>query len=195
MELYLVRHGKTLWNEAGKLQGHENIALSSKGREDAGKLGEQMDNTELDLIYSSPLIRAYETASLIRGHRNIEIKTDDRLKEISFGVEEGSMFERWLDETSPYRFFFTAPEKYTPPENGETLTDLLERTKSFIQEEIEPKFSTHKRILITAHGALNAAIISYLENNNLANFWGKGLQKNLQATIFSYDGKEWLRKN
>ena len=89
MELYIVRHGETKWNSLGLLQGNTDIELDEKGRELAGQLGTELDYTHFDCIYSSPLIRAYETACLIRGHRNIPIIRDDRIREISFGTYEG----------------------------------------------------------------------------------------------------------
>ena len=89
MELYLIRHGLTVWNAAGKLQGNTDIELNEQGREAAGQLGIQLDNVSFDIIYSSPLIRAYETACLIRGNRNIPIVRDKRLRELSFGEKEG----------------------------------------------------------------------------------------------------------
>ena len=58
---------------------------------------------------------------------------------------------------------------------------------------IEPQFDSSKRIMIVAHGALNKGLMCYLEGNDKAHFWGKGLQKNCQASIFEYDGKEWKK--
>ena len=89
MELYIVRHGETLWNREKRLQGREDIELSEKGREVARLTGEALMDTRIDKIFSSPLKRAYETACLIRNGRDIEIETDDRLRELSFGHFEG----------------------------------------------------------------------------------------------------------
>lgn len=194
MELYLVRHGQTVWNKAGKLQGRTDIELNESGRQLAGELGEELENVEFDRIYSSPLIRAYETACLIRGHRNIQIVRDERLLEISFGDGEGDSWEEWNKPENPYNAFFSAPEKYSPPPHGESIESVLLRTKEFIQKVVEPQWKNAERFMIVAHGALNCAIMCYLENNPKEKFWGKGLQKNCQATVFEYDGKNWKRK-
>lgn len=189
-----MRHGQTVWNKAGKLQGRTDIELNENGREAAGKLGHELEKVEFDEIYSSPLIRAYETACLIRGHRNIPIIRDDRLSEISFGDGEGDSWESWNKPENPYHAFFSDTENYVPPPHGETLEHVMERTKDFIQAVVEPQVKTAERIMIVAHGALDSAIICYLEGNSKANFWGKGLLKNCQAVVFEFDGKKWFRK-
>ena len=68
MEVYIIRHGETIWNAAGKLQGSMDIELNEKGRAAAGALGERLEGVSFDRIYASPLIRAYETACLIKGN-------------------------------------------------------------------------------------------------------------------------------
>ena len=191
MELYIVRHGETLWNADKRIQGSIDIELDEKGRMLAGELGERLEGTYFDRIYSSPLIRAYETACLIRGHRNIPIIRDERLREISFGEMEGVHYMEWLSDASPYRFFFTEPGKYFPPNGGESLEQVMERTRNFLQEVIEPAWETTERIMIVAHGALNKGLMCHIEGHDKETYWGEGLQKNCQASIFQYDGQNW----
>ncbi len=194
MELYIIRHGETVWNSQNRLQGSCDIDLNENGRLKAIKLGNEIDSIPFDKIYVSPLIRAYETACLIRGRRNIQIIRDERLREISFGEMEGRCYDEVIDEKSPFSYFFTNPDLYVPAKNAESLEDLCRRTKAFIIDEIEPQHQTAQRIMIVAHGALNKGLMSYLEKNDLAHFWGEGLQQNCQATIFNFDGKTWTRK-
>lgn len=191
MELYIIRHGQTVWNAGKRLQGRRDIELNAYGRQLAGELGEKLENVPFDCIYASPLIRAYETACLIRGHRNIPIIRDGRLREMSFGVMEGTRVEEWLAEDCPYRFFFDEPERYVPPEDGESIDEVMARTSEFLQEVIEPQYKTATRLMIVAHGALNKGLMCRIEGNDKAHFWGKGLQKNCEADIFYYDGMSW----
>lgn len=186
MELYIVRHGQTSWNAAGRLQGTVDIELNSVGREAAIALGEKLEREGVvfDCIYTSPLLRAYETAALIRGRQNIPIIRDDRLREISFGDSEGEEAKNWLHEDSPYRHFFDAPEKYQPPKNGESLESVIARTGEFLEEVLRPLAKDNKRVLIVAHGALNKGLMCHLEGNTVATYWGKGLQKNCEADVF-----------
>lgn len=194
MELYLIRHGETIWNAAGKLQGTTDVELNEEGRRLAGELGVSLEEIPFDRIYSSPLIRAYETACLIRGHRNIPIIRDERLREISFGDMEGIHYSEWMQEDSPYRTFFSDPGRYLPPVHGETLAEVCVRTKSFLEEVVEPVYAETDRIMIVAHGALNKGLMCHMEGNDQEHYWGDGLQRNCEATVFSYDGKQWQKQ-
>lgn len=191
MEIYIVRHGETLWNRDKRLQGSTDIELSDYGRELAIKTGEALIDTHFDRIYSSPLKRAYETASLIRSNRSIDIITDDRIRELSFGHFEGHNFSRLIaDDDLTFKYFFKQPHLYKPAEDGETLEHLVERAGSFMQEVIEPLSDTCERVMIVAHGALNKGIMTYIKKHSLEHFWSGGLQQNCNVIIVDYtDGK------
>ncbi|MCR5835946.1 MAG: histidine phosphatase family protein [Lachnospiraceae bacterium] len=187
MEIYIVRHGETRWNSKKRLQGSIDIPLNENGRAVAIDAGNRLDNVTFDAIYSSPLIRAYETACLIRGRKNIPIIRDDRLREMNFGVNEGQCkTEMEKDGTNPFNYFFNAPEKYFPPENGESFEELCQRTKDFMKEVIEPLEGEMNRVMIVGHGAMNKAIMCYIQNHGIEDFWKDGLQKNCESTIFKY---------
>lgn len=191
MEVYIVRHGETIWNAIGKMQGSADIELNDNGRQLASELGRKLEEVHFDRIYSSPLVRAYETACLIRGKRDIPIIRDDRLREIHFGSMEGTHYSDWMKEDCPYRFFFSEPGRYTPPEGGDTLEQVCDRAREFIQQVVEPAWETTERIMIVAHGALNKGMMCYIEGHGTDTFWGEALQKNCEASIFSYDGSIW----
>lgn len=200
MEIYIVRHGQTVWNACKRLQGRTDIELNEKGRELAGETGRNLEDTHFDIIYSSPLIRAYETACLIRGHRNIPIIRDDRLMELCFGIYEGRDFSKLLeDENDPFHYFFESPEKYVAPEEGETFKHLCERAKNFMQEVIEPLATADsiggkpapERVMIVAHGAMNKAIMCYVKQHGVDQFWSGGLQKNCNVIVVNLDKKDY----
>lgn len=191
MEVYIVRHGETVWNAAGKMQGNADIELNDNGRRLASELGKQLEGVHFDRIYSSPLVRAYETACLIRGGRDIPIIRDDRLREICFGSMEGTHYSDWLKEDCPYRFFFNEPGRYTPPEGGDSLDQVCDRAREFLQQVVEPAWENTERIMIVAHGALNKGLMCHIEGHGTDTFWGEALQKNCEASIFSYDGSVW----
>ena len=200
MEIYIVRHGQTVWNACKRLQGRTDIELNEKGRELAGETGRNLEDTHFDIIYSSPLIRAYETACLIRGHRNIPIIRDDRLMELCFGIYEGRDFSKLLeDENDPFHYFFESPEKYVAPEEGETFKHLCERAKDFMQEVIEPLATADsiagkpalERVMIVAHGAMNKAIMCYVKQHGVDQFWSGGLQKNCNVIVVNLDKKDY----
>lgn len=191
MEIYIVRHGETTWNKSKRLQGSKDIELNDYGRELAIKTGEGLKNTKIDLIYSSPLKRAYETATLIRGNRNIEILTDDRIKEISFGHFEGENFSELIkDENLTFKYFFKKPELYVASDDAETFEHLIERAGDFMKDKIEPLEDKCERVMIVAHGAINKAIMSYIKKHPTGEFWSGGLQTNCNIIVVDYnDGK------
>lgn len=193
MEVYVIRHGTTDWNKECRFQGTKDIELNLAGRKCAGELGKRLSLIDFDYIFSSPLIRAYETACLIRGYKSTQIIRNDLIKEISFGDLEGVPHKDWMNTDEPRKFFFSEPEKYVPPKNGETFISAMNRTKEFAQTIIEPlyKENPNLKIMIVAHGAILAALMCYLENRTVKNYWGKGLKGNCEETIYSYDGKNW----
>lgn len=194
MEVYLVRHGKTVWNEARRMQGRSDIELSENGRYMAIELGKVLENTEFERIYASPLIRAYETAALIRGWRNIPIIRDNRIQEISFGCKEGTACSEWQEKEGEFSDFFFAPDMYQPPEGAESIDEIKLRAKEFIIQVIEPLSSSLNRVMIVAHGAVNRAMISYFENLENKDYWQTGVQKNCEALVYVFDENGWRRR-
>lgn len=195
MELLIVRHGETLWNDKGLLQGQKDIELNDNGREMARKLAGKLKDIPIDMVYSSPLKRAYETARLALGDRDIPLVTDERIKEISFGECEGIDYRSWKKSDSPYNSFFTSPDKYNPPKDGESLDEVIQRATDFVKTCIEPNADKYDRMMVVAHGALNKGMMCYLENHGTETFWGDGLQNNCEATVFEYDGQNWKLKS
>lgn len=183
-----MRHGETVWNKSRLLQGSRDIELSKEGRIAAIERGKQLADIDFDVIYSSPLVRAYETAALIRGERNIKIIKDDRLREINFGVIEGeSAIELQKDKNNPFCKFFEDPANYVAPEGGEDFEQVRERTKDFLKNVIEPQKNKLKRVLITGHGAMNKGLMCHILNHGIDEYWSGGLQKNCGIFIVTLD--------
>ena len=107
MILYLVRHGETDWNRAGRLQGQTDIELNEKGREQAAKLRGKLAGVELDAAFSSSLTRARQTRQIILDGRNVPAWDEPLLKEMNFGQWEGDMLkEIRADEDHPLHDLF-----------------------------------------------------------------------------------------
>lgn len=184
MELYIFRHGRTVWNAAGKIQGSTDIELTKEGRQMARETAKNIEDIHFDAIYSSPLQRAYETACILKGRRQTEVIKDDRLRELNFGVLEGTSFmnikESGVD--SRYSVFFTRPELYERPEGGESLAELCERGRSFL-EMLYETYPEDARVMIVAHGAMNKALLKNIRGLEMKDFWYGRLQQNCAATI------------
>lgn len=190
MIIYIMRHGETVWNKSRLLQGSKDISLSTEGIELARKRSEQFKDVKFDVIYSSPLERAYMTACIMKGERDIPIIKDDRIREINFGVNEGqSSIELQKDKSNPFCKFFDDPGNYVAPDKGENLIQVCNRTKDFLQEVIEPlaKKEPEKTVLIAGHGAMNKGLMCHMFNRNMENYWEGGLQKNCGIYIVELD--------
>lgn len=173
--LYIMRHGKTDWNQRHKIQGRTDIPLNEEGRMMAAKAGDEYRDIHFDVCYCSPLIRAKETAEIVLRGRNIPIIEDDRLKEMGFGIYEG-VENSFQIPNCPINVFFTHPEKYNAVENGEEIEELFARTGEFIKDIIEPALEEGKHILIVGHGAMNSSIICQIRNLTVKDFWSEEIK-------------------
>ena len=174
--LYIMRHGRTDWNDRHKLQGRTDIPLNREGRRMAEKAGEEYRDIPLDLCFCSPLIRARETAEIVLRNRNVPIRTDDRLVEMGFGEYEG-LENSFSIPDCPINVLFQKPEAYTRSVGGaETFEELFERTGAFLREEIDPLLAEGKDILIVGHGAMNLSIISRIRGLPREEFWTPGIE-------------------
>lgn len=188
MELYIIRHGQTMWNKERKLQGSTDIMLNEEGIRLARLTGEGLKNVYFDKIYSSPLTRAYDTACYIRGDRNIPIVKDERIRELCFGNLEGkNLDEMAADKNSHFQHFFDEPHLYVPDENGETLESMIERGAAFLKEEIEAHEKEYQRVMIVAHGAMNRALLSHIKKNDIKDFWEGAVQRNCSVIIIKLE--------
>src|SRR5690625_4056591 len=86
----LIRHGETDWNKAKRSQGHSDIPLNHAGKQQAHRVGERLTNETWDLIYSSDLQRAQQTAEIIQQYTNLPHYIDPRLRERHGGKIEGT---------------------------------------------------------------------------------------------------------
>lgn len=87
--LYIVRHGATDWNESGRIQGHLDIPLNDTGRAQAQRTGARLAGVGATALYSSDLLRAYETAQIIGQCLGLAVIQHPGLREINFGVWQG----------------------------------------------------------------------------------------------------------
>jgi 2,3-bisphosphoglycerate-dependent phosphoglycerate mutase len=87
--LLLVRHGETDWNADGRLQGHTDRPLSHFGRRQAQQLAAELEDEELEAIYSSDLARARETAEIVGERLGLPVALDPDLREKDWGNWEG----------------------------------------------------------------------------------------------------------
>ena len=173
--LYIMRHGKTDWNEIHKLQGMTDVPLNDEGRRMAKAAGKEYQDVHFDICFCSPLIRARETAQLVLQGRDIPIVYDDRLMEMSFGIYEGIENSFQIPDC-PINVFFQNPSQYAGAEGCESFDELFLRTGSFLKEKVNPLLKENKDILIVGHGAMNSSIICQIREIPLDRFWEAGIE-------------------
>ena len=174
--LYIMRHGRTDWNDRRKLQGRTDIPLNAEGRRAAEQAREEYRDVALDICYCSPLIRAKETAQIVLHGRGIPVIPDNRLREMSFGTLEG-IENYYTDPDSPVSTLFQKPEAYTASAPGaESFEDLFGRTGGFLREVINPLMRQGRDVLIVGHWVMNLSIVCQVRHIPLARFWSTRME-------------------
>ncbi len=163
MILYVVRHGKTIWNFEHRCQGISDIPLSQEGIDEAYALQPLIASLEIDVVISSPLSRARKTAEILV-NKQLPINTDDRIIERDWGMNEGMQIDM-LDQIDCWDVILN-----TNVQNIERVQDLMKRVSEFI-EDIKVRYSD-QRVLVVTHSAVLRAIHYLLgqipEDGNLA---------------------------
>ncbi|NLR59423.1 histidine phosphatase family protein [Chitinophaga polysaccharea] len=143
-QIAIIRHGTTSWNKAGRLQGHSDIPLDEEGIMQALKLGQWLTRESWDLVYSSHLIRARQTAAIIAQELQINaVIEDSRIGEAGGGLIEGTTEAERLAKWG---------ENWKQMDLGmETNASVLQRGNAFIQDLLAE--NSGKRILLITHGS------------------------------------------
>jgi broad specificity phosphatase PhoE len=166
---YIFRHGETDWNKAYRFQGHTDIHLNETGLGQARALAEKLESLELDVIYSSDLMRAFKTGETVALKKNIPINIDSRLRETYCGKAEGMHFDEILavfgqELWDKMKIYSTEYEDLCFPE-GESRKAARARFLAVIHELIA--HPTYKRIGISTHGGiLRNALHSFLPDGH-----------------------------
>src|SRR5690554_7099983 len=129
---WLIRHGETKWNAGKRLQGWRDIALNETGIEQARHLAQHLSSANftdpIDVIVSSDLSRAHETATIAAGHFGHPVVVTPNLRERKFGVYEGhSLVMQENGQAGLADFDLRCP--HTPVDQGETLTQFAQRVQ------------------------------------------------------------------
>lgn len=183
MRLYIMRHGETAWNAQRKIQGVADIPLDEKGRKLAEITGRALRDVKFDLVITSPLCRAKETARLVIEDRMIPWIEDQRIQEICFGVMEGMQisgsdhpqFQENLQK------FFQDPWNFQAPENGESIEDVCRRTREFWNDMIHKEEYQEDTILISSHGCASRALMQNVYQDH--DFWHGKVPPNCSINI------------
>lgn len=173
-KIYLVRHGQSEDNANDIFGGHHDSILTQKGRDQAQEVAEKLKNYALDVIYSSPLKRASETAEIIAKQLGKEFSVEPGLIERNFGVLTGKpeadldKYDTPLLESDGVKYFLEIPE-------AEDFPNLYYRAKQTLQA-IKARHPSENVLLVT-HGDFGKMLRAAHE--------GWGWQEGLQTPYFA----------
>lgn len=160
--IYIVRHGETEWNAAGRIQGHTDVALSPRGREQARATARRLAGAPFDAAYSSDMQRTRDTARIILGARAVPLRSVPELREYHKGVFEGLTVAEYRQRYPElYRASLVNDPDFAPP-GGETIRQCAARLAGFVAalRERHPE----DNLLIVGHGgSLRSCVVALLD--------------------------------
>ncbi|MFG6116060.1 histidine phosphatase family protein [Halobacillus sp. MO56] len=185
-KLYITRHGETEWNVQKRMQGWGNSELTENGMENARVLGESLNSTAFDAVYSSPSMRTRKTTELILGDRELPVSYEDKLKEIHVGDWEGQTKE-FIEENygDAYHCFFNTPHLYEPF-NVESFFELRERVEEFL-EQLKRTHSSGN-ILIVTHSVFIKSLLAVVKGLPIEELWEPPYIQDTSLSIVEIDG-------
>lgn len=185
---FLVRHGETDWNAAGRAQGQAQVPLNAAGRAQARALAARLRPLHFSAAYASDLRRVTETAAaILHGRDDLPLVTLPALREKSFGEWEGMTFAeveaRYPDQ---YAELFADAGSFAPP-GGESDRQLLQRVAAAVERLRAAHGHEQGNLLLVAHGgSLCAAIVRLLELP-AASMWRFRLDNGGLSAVTLYD--------
>ena len=166
MQLILIRHGETLWNKEGRIQGTSDVELSEAGIEQARRLALSLKDSEIGAIHASPLKRAYRTAEIINGFHGKMIEVHSELMEMDQGDFEGLSFKDLMIREKEFLHRWVADPASVRMPGGESLEDLQKRA----WQPIEKMVAAGQNALVVAHNFTIAVILCRLRQISLSQF-------------------------
>ena len=170
-KLILLRHGQSQWNLENRFTGWKNVPLTEKGETEAKKAGELLKkhSIHVDRVFSSILERANRTAEIAIIHAELNnllennkliMTCSEKLNERDYGDLVGLNKQETADKFGKDQVHTWRRSYDTPPPNGESLKDVVDRVSPYFEEYIKPALNSGENILIAAHGnSLRAMMI------------------------------------
>ncbi|MEY4883242.1 MAG: hypothetical protein RIS34_1096 [Pseudomonadota bacterium] len=152
-QIIAVRHGETAWNVENRIQGQLDIPLNETGRWQAQRVARALAARDpIAALYSSDLLRAWETAMSIADTTHLSVQTDEGLRERGFGIFQGKTYTQietdWPADSLRWR---RRDPDWAPPE-GESLVDFRTRVLDTVQSLAARHVG--QQIVVVAHGGV-----------------------------------------
>ncbi len=188
LTIYFTRHGQTEWNVQQRMQGWGNGELTESGIADAENLSLRLKDTPIDKIYTSTSKRAYLTAEIVAGEREIPIVRDDLFREMHFGDWEGihrnDVMTNYPDD---YHAFWETPHLFKR-ESCESFADLRDRTEKALEKILKENESG--TVLVVAHSIFLRMTFAILKELPISDIFTQNPPGNTSLTKVVYDGSK-----
>jgi 2,3-bisphosphoglycerate-dependent phosphoglycerate mutase len=179
IHIYLFRHGQSTFNRDGRFTGWMNASLTKKGIADAKKVAQKLKDKEIDLAYSSDLIRCRRTLNeVLKFHKECKkVVVDKRLRERNYGAFNGLYHEDIIKKYGQAKYDKWHRAYDFPPPKGESMKMVVKRVNPFIKELVQKAKKEKINIAVSASGNSMRPIRKYFEKltikemMNLENPW------------------------
>ncbi len=167
--IVLFRHGETNWNKDGRIQGYANIPLNNNGTRQAEALATSLAQIAIDLIISSDLTRAHDTAQIValRQNKTTPILLREGLRELNYGIGDGQKKEVVRQE---YKHILQIINDWNHPEtdtvylpSGESRGNLVSRLLDEINETLN-NYPDIKVLAVSTHGFALSSLYKHIFN-------------------------------
>lgn len=170
IKITIYRHGQTNWNKKKLTQGHTNIPLNLTGLVQAFEIGKKLKDENINLILSSDLSRAYQTARVATKHldENIPLILSKKLRETCFGKYEGKPCNLFVEECESLISKWNSLDDDsfdTKVEGVETQREVISRFLQCLEDNIN-RYPESRNILVFSHGGLMKNLYKYLAKKN-----------------------------
>jgi len=185
MQLHLIRHGQTDWNEERRVQGQSESRLTEMGIQQAQQLGAKLRHLEFDQVYCSSSLRTRQTAEHVFSHTDHAVEFMDELREIHLGPWEGNLYDD-VESSCPdsFKHFWNEPHLFNVS-GAETFYDLQQRAISMIEKIATEQ--PRKQIAIVSHGALIKSVLCHVENLPMEQLWTPPNMHNCAHSIIEFE--------
>ena len=184
--LILVRHGQTDWNKDGRIQGQLDIPLNAEGKSQTKTLIAGLANLKgiksIDALYSSELLRSYETASEIGKVFNLKVNKVAELNELNQGVWQGLLEKQIQSRYKKIYSIWKATPLATTPPKGEGLKEASDRIIPAVQKILRKH--KNQTVCIVSHEIVSAIIKCHYKNIDLNEIW-HNIPKNASMEVLS----------
>jgi len=168
--LVLVRHGETAWNREEVFRGRADVPLNETGRIQARAVSRSLADEPVDAVYSSPLVRAIETAEAIAAPHGLAVAPHEELTDFDCGDWQGhtldevrtgypDLFRAWADRPHTVRF-----------PHGETLDEVRSRAVHGI-ETVLSQGTGGRTTVVVAHRVVNKVLLCAMLGLDNSRFW------------------------